>query len=91
VKAANEAEHDFFLDTSIVDVETPPEFWHLLLARRRVHLVPGVVRELDSWLEQHPEHPMAEPTATRNHISSSFLERVSNHQSGTASVTTSIF
>jgi len=76
VKAANEAEHDFFLDTSIVDVETPPEFWDLLLARRRIHLVPGVVRELESWLEQHPEHPMAAPTATRDpHIQ--FISRES--------------
>jgi len=61
VQAAIESDHDFFLDTSIIDFTASSDAWDLLLAANNAYLVPGIVRELLPWLERHAEHPMSGP------------------------------
>jgi len=66
VQAALQPDHDFFLDTSIVDFAAPSELWDILLAGGNAYLIPSVVDELTPWLERHPDHPMSAPVLQKS-------------------------
>lgn len=66
VQAALQLDHDFFLDTSIIDFAAPSELWDIFLADGNAYLIPSVVDELVQWLERHPDHPMSAPVLQKS-------------------------
>jgi hypothetical protein len=66
VRVALDANHDIFLDTSAIDEYVPGEVWDLLLANKSAHLVGGVLRELEPWLQANPKYRMSTPVLERD-------------------------